>query len=77
MLPIVPVPKVRVPCRPVSFLRLHLLVDQVEGVDVAGEVAEDRKADVTTQTRQVSQRVRRSEQKMQRTSTDRTSNRRS
>lgn len=51
MFPIVPVPKVRVPCRTVSFLRLHLLVDQVEGVDVPGEVAEDREADVAMRRR--------------------------
>lgn len=76
MFPIVPVPEVRVPRRSVSFLRLHLLVDQVEGVNVAGEVAEDREADVTTHMKRVSRCGGLREQR-KRTSIDRMSNRRS
>lgn len=47
MFAVVPIPQIRIPGRTVSLLGLHLLVDQVKRVDVAGEVAEDGEADVT------------------------------
>jgi hypothetical protein len=47
MLPVIPIAQIRVPGSAVPLLGLHLLVDQVKRVNVAGEVAEDGEADVT------------------------------
>lgn len=46
MLPILSIPKIRIPSDSVPLLCLHFLVDEVERVNVAREVAEEGQADV-------------------------------
>lgn len=51
MFPILSIAQICVPSSPIPFLRLHLLVDEVECVNMTGEVSKERETDITDGTK--------------------------